>query len=124
MREFVAKFNKFLERMPVNSRPNARNQKSFFLGAMPPDISFQMRRNVPADLAAAQTMAIELEDDLIIARKWRKDVQYPGTQASTSTDSVVQRLVNDVIALKRQQPKVNFYPNQYQNPTGRNNSPN
>ena len=74
MREFVANFNKILERIPVNSRPNARNQKSFFLGAMPLDISFQMRRNVLADLATAQTMAIELEDDLIIVGKWRKDV--------------------------------------------------
>lgn len=113
MREVVAKYNKLLEIIPTTSRPNVENWKGFFLGEIPLDISFQMRRNVPIDLAMAQRLAIELEDDMVVGGKWRKDVQTSSAQTSTSTYLMVQKLVNDLITLKRQQGRSNVYSNPY-----------
>lgn len=101
MREFMAKYNKLIPKIPVAKRPNDENQKTFFLNAMPLDIGFHLRRSPIADLIVAQNRAISLEDDLIITGKWRKDVQTPNMQPSTSSDPVIQCLMNDVISLKR-----------------------
>ena len=65
----MARFNKLVNRIPTTSRPTVGNQKTFFISSMPPGISFQLRRAHVADLQVAQTMAIELEDDLIVAGK-------------------------------------------------------
>jgi len=105
MREFVAKFNRIVNKITATKRPSGENQKCFFINAMPPDISFHLRRGAIADLTAAQNLAVGLEDDLIMAGKWKREVQVPNAQSSSSTDPIVQRLVNDMIALKRQLPK-------------------
>ena len=69
MREFVAKFNRLIQRIPNASRPNAENQKSFFINVVHPDISFHLIKDVCADLAATQRLAIQLEDAFINAWK-------------------------------------------------------
>lgn len=84
-----------------------RKKKTIFLNAMPLDIGFHLRRNPVADLTVAQNGEISLEDDLITTGKWRKDVQTPNMQPSTSSNPVIKCLMNDVIALKRQLPKTN-----------------
>ena len=78
---------------------------------MPPDIAFPMKRANPQILQASQTLSIELEDDLIISSKWKKDVQIPNSQASTSSssnDALVQRLANDLLVVKKHLPKASF----------------
>lgn len=60
-----------------------------------------------AYLAATQALVVEIEEDMIIVGKWKREVQIPNSQASTSgsTNPIVQRLVNDMIQMKRQLPK-------------------
>ena len=54
---------------------------------MPPNIAFPLKRDNPQMLVASQTLAIELEDDLIISGKWKKEVQIPNSKASASSSS-------------------------------------
>lgn len=111
MHEFMARFNKDLHQIPNASRCNEENQKGFFLNAMPPDFAFPLKRENPTILGAAQTLTIEVEDDLIISSKWKKYVQVPNSQASTSSssnDSLIQKLANDLIVVKKQLPKASF----------------
>ena len=70
MRDFVAKFNKLIHKIPVAKRPNDENRKGFFVNAMPPDISFHLRRDRVADVDAAQRLAVELEDNILAVGKW------------------------------------------------------
>ena len=58
-------------RIPTAAKPTAGNLKTFFISAMPPDVNDDLRRAVPTDLADAQKKAIECEDDLISAGKWK-----------------------------------------------------
>ena len=71
MRDFIARFNKINSRIPTADRLVAGNLKTFFISAMPPDINYDLRRAHPTDLADAQKKAIEFEDDLISAGKWK-----------------------------------------------------
>ena len=111
MRYFVAKFNKIIHKIPAAKRPNVENRKSFFVNAMPPDINFHLRRNRVADVEAAQRLAIELEDDLLATGKWKKEMQNSKSQPSSSekSDPLVQKLINDVMTLKKQLPKMNTH---------------
>ena len=103
MRDFVAKFNRLVQRIPVASRPNVENQKSFFINVVHPDISFHLIKDACATLTAAQGLAIQLEDAFINARKWKQEVQTLGMPSSlNSTDLVLQKLMNDVAMMKRQ----------------------
>ena len=65
MREFVARFNRLFQRIPIASRPNAKNQKSFFINTVHPNISFHLIKDACATLAVAQGLAIQLEDVFI-----------------------------------------------------------
>ena len=59
----------------------------------------------------SQTLAIELEDDLFISRKLKKEVQILNSQASTSSssnDALVWKLANDLLVVKEQLPKASF----------------
>ena len=58
MREFVAKFKRFIQRIPTVSRPNVENQKSFFPNVVHPNISFHLIKDACADLATTQRLAI------------------------------------------------------------------
>ena len=53
MRDFVASFNKIVNRIPTVARPTTINLKTFFISAMPPDINYDLRRARPIDLADA-----------------------------------------------------------------------
>lgn len=87
---------------------------------MPSEIGFLIRRQRVADLNVAKTLAVELEDDLITS-KWKREVQNPSAQPSTSFDLVIERLMNDVITLKRQMPKASTSsPSPYQDVPRRN----
>ena len=54
-------------------------------------------------MAAAQTLAIEVEDDLLSSGKWSRDLQKGKGQQSpvTTTDPLYQELANDVLQLKK-----------------------
>ena len=89
---------------------------------MPPDIAFPLKRANPQSLVASQTISIELEDDLIISSKWKKEVQVLNSQASTSSssnDALVQKLANDLLVVKKKLPKASFryqdIPRKYRN---------
>ena len=104
MRDFIARFNKLVNLVPMESFPIANNQKIFFINSMPPDISFQIRRAHVLNLQATQTLVIELEDDLIVARKWKQEI-LSGTSTSGSTNNMevmLQKLSNKMISMKRQ----------------------
>ena len=58
MRDFVAIFNRLIQRIPAASRPNAENQKSFFINVVHPDISFHLIKDACATLVVAQALAI------------------------------------------------------------------
>ena len=75
MREFIAHFNQMVNLIPANKRPTKKNQMMFFISAQPSDISFQIRRVRPPNLADTQTLAIEVEDDLLSLGKWSLDLQ-------------------------------------------------
>ena len=76
---------------------------TFFISAQPFDVSFQIQRTRPTNLAATQTLAIEVEDDLLSSRKWSRDLQKgKGQQAPiTSTNPLYQKLANDVLQIKK-----------------------
>lgn len=129
MRDFVARFDKILQKILVNQNPLDDNLKCFFINFMPSEIGSLIRRQRVADLNVVKTLAVELEDDLIIVGKWKREVRTPSAQPSTSSNPVIQRLMNDVISLKRQAPKAsNSYskpyqdiPRKYPNQQGGNN---
>ena len=77
---------------------------------MPQEIAFPLKRSNPQIPVASQTLAIELEDDLIISGKWKKEVQILNSQASTSSsnDALVQKLANDLIVVKKKLTKASF----------------
>ena len=107
MREFIAKFNRLIQRILATSRPNAKNQKPFFINVVHLDISFHLIKDACANLAATQRLAIQLEDAFINAGKWKREVQAPRiASSSTSTDPILQKLMNDVAMMKRQQNKI------------------
>ena len=102
MREFDAKFNRLIQRIPATSRPNAENQKTFFVNGVPLDVSFHIIK----DVVAAQRLAIQLEDAFINDGKWRREVQTTGTASSSApTNPIMQKLMNDVAMMKRQKNK-------------------
>ena len=74
MRDFVAKFNKLLNRILVASRPTTDNQKMFFVSSMLQDVSFQIRRAHVVNIQTTQTLVIELEDDLIATKIKKRDI--------------------------------------------------
>lgn len=88
MRDFIARFNKLANRIPIARKPTVENQKMFFISSRPPDISFQIRRAHVANLQVAQTLEIELEDDLIAARKWKWEVQSDSSTSSISSVTI------------------------------------
>ena len=89
MREFVAKFNRLIQRILATSRPNAKNQKTLFINVVPPDVSFHLIKDACAHLAAAQRLAIQLEDTFIDARKWKREVQMLRTASSSASIDLV-----------------------------------
>lgn len=75
--DLIAKFNKSLYKIPTMKRPNNENKKGFFMNSMPPNIIFHVRRNRVIDVDAIQRLVMDLEDDLLAARKWRREMQNP-----------------------------------------------
>ena len=108
MREFVEKFNRLIQRIHVASRPYGDNKNIFFVNVVPLDVSFHLIKEVVANFAATQRLAIQLEDALITTGKWRSQVQS-SRSASTSTpiDRFMQRLMNVMSMLKRKQNRSN-----------------
>ena len=87
MRDFVAKFNKTIHKIPTVKRPSDENHKGFFVNAMSPDISFHLRRNRVTNVEATQWLAIEIEDELLAIGKWKKEMQAAKSQPSSSEKS-------------------------------------
>lgn len=54
-----------------------------------------------------QRLAIEVEDDLLSAGKWNKELQKGKMQQANPTiiDPMVQKLANDLLQLKKQLPQ-------------------
>ena len=73
---------------------------------MHPDLGYQIRRANVANLQAAETLAVEMEDDMIASSKWKREFQS-GTMGnidstSNNTKAMVQKLSNELISLKKQ----------------------
>lgn len=74
MRDLVAKFNKLYNKFSANIRHGARLLKAMFINTLPPDISFNIKRERAADIDVAQNLAVAIEDDLIVTGKWKKEL--------------------------------------------------
>ena len=109
MRDFNAKFNKLIKRIPTASTPTVDNQKTFYINSMPLELGYQIRRANVADLQTAQTLAVEMEDDMIASGRWKKDLHTGPSNSiagtSNSTETMLQKLSNELIALKKQVTK-------------------
>lgn len=84
MRDFIAKFNKLVNRILVVRKPTTDNQKMLFIGSMPLDISFQIRHVRVANFLATQTLEIKLEDDMIAIKKCKTKI-WSGASTSSAT---------------------------------------
>ncbi|KAH9309611.1 hypothetical protein KI387_037522, partial [Taxus chinensis] len=108
MREFVARFNRLINKIPVNTRPVDQIQKCFFLNAQTPKVSYALRRANLGTLILDQELAVSVEDDLIMSGKLKRDPPKSKSAASSSstsgpnTDPLVQKLANDLVAIKKQ----------------------
>lgn len=108
MHEFIAKFKKLVNRIPITSQPTPANLKCFFINTQLPEVSFLLRRVVPTNLTHAQALSMKIEDDLILAGKiWKDPNRFKGNSSSespvtSSTDPMVQKLANELLALKKQ----------------------
>lgn len=78
MRDFVAKFDKIVHNILATQRPFDDNLKCFFINSMPSKINFLILRQRVKNLAAAKTLVVELEDDLIAVGKWKREIQIVG----------------------------------------------
>lgn len=76
MRDFVARFDKIIHKIPANQKPSDDNLKCFLINSMPSEISFLIHRQRVATLNDVKTLAVELEDDFIIAGKWKMKVKW------------------------------------------------
>lgn len=66
---FIAKFSKLTNKIPTTAKPTIENLKCFFISTQLSEVSFLLRRTdltIPED---AQSLAKEIEDDLILT--WR-----------------------------------------------------
>lgn len=97
----MAKFDKIVHKIHANQKPSDDNLKCFFINYMPSEINFLIHRQRVATLNDVKTLIVKLKDDLITTGKWKREVQVANVQPSTSSDLVIQRLMNDVITLKR-----------------------
>lgn len=88
MREFMAQFNKIVNKISATKRPTMENQKYFFVNSMPSNVSFHLRREKVVDLDATKTLEIELEDDFTTVEKWR-ELQKNNAQTLTFTDPMI-----------------------------------
>lgn len=53
-------------------------------------------------------MIVELEDDMISTRSWKRVIQNEAsTSGTTSSKEMIQKLFNELIAMKGQLPKFN-----------------
>lgn len=80
--------------------------KCFFVNAQIPEVGFLLRRAAPTTLVVAQTLATEIEHDLILAGQIRIEPSGSSSldsfSSSTRTNPMVQKLANELLALKRQ----------------------
>ena len=107
IRDFAESFNKIVNRIPTTARCTAGNLKTFFISAMPPDINYDLRRARPTNLADAQKKAIECEDDLIFAGKWKRELHAKGSsRSSSSSEEMIQKLSNKPVAIKESITKI------------------
>ena len=69
---------------------------TFFISPQPSNVNFQIRRARVPNLAIAQTLAIQVEYDLLSSGKWSCDLQKgKGQQASiTTTNPLYQKFAN------------------------------
>lgn len=106
MRDFNEKFNKLIKRIPATSAPIGDNQKTFYISSMPPELGYLLRRANVATLQVTQTLAVEMEDDMIASGKWKKEYHTGSssntTSTSNSTEAMLQKLSNELITLKKQ----------------------
>ncbi|KAH9310025.1 hypothetical protein KI387_037936, partial [Taxus chinensis] len=107
-----------------DTRPVDQIQKFFFLNTQLPKVSYALRRANLATLDADQRLAISVEDDLIMSSKLKREpskpkASIPSSSLGANSNQLIQKLVNDLIAIKKQLaqhapyqdiPRKNFQP--------------
>lgn len=77
MQDFIAKFKNLIHKIPELAIPILENQKCFFINIQPPNVSFLLWRFVIPYLSTTQATATEIEGDLILDRKIRRELSNP-----------------------------------------------
>ncbi|KAH9311368.1 hypothetical protein KI387_026403, partial [Taxus chinensis] len=82
-------------------RLNPNGKKCFFINAQQLEVYYQLRGDKVDTLELTQSLAIEIEDDLIIVGKFKK-TSFKGKSQETPNDleDVLTKLDNDVLDLK------------------------
>ncbi|KAH9305684.1 hypothetical protein KI387_010088, partial [Taxus chinensis] len=101
MRNFMAKFNKRVNKVPVMIHPNLDGQNCFFINTQQPEVCYQLRRARVATLELSQSLAIKIEDDLIMVGKFKKtSLKGKSQETPNASEAILTKLANDVMALK------------------------
>ncbi|KAH9294898.1 hypothetical protein KI387_038486, partial [Taxus chinensis] len=69
MRDFIARYDRVIRRIPEDVVPPENNLKRFFISALPSEVGFFLRRAQPRTLREAKDYVIETDDDLILSGK-------------------------------------------------------
>lgn len=125
MKEFLAKFNRMVNKIQQNTSSMDQIKKCFSLNAQLPEVSYVLRRTNLSTLDVDKRFVVSVEDDLIMSRKLRREsYKSKASPSSTSSpranaDQLLYKLSNDLISLKKQLaqhapyqdfPRNNFHP--------------
>ncbi|KAH9291008.1 hypothetical protein KI387_044137 [Taxus chinensis] len=83
MREFLAKFNKLVNKIPLDTRPIDQIHKCFLLNAQLSEVSYALRRGNLETLDVDQRLAINVEYYLIMSGKLKRESFKSKSYSST-----------------------------------------
>ncbi|KAH9298293.1 hypothetical protein KI387_029975, partial [Taxus chinensis] len=90
MRDFIARFQRILYKIPTSSTLSDENQKTFFINTLLPKVGYQLRRERPVNLLEAQNATVEVDDDLIMAGKLKQPSHKGDGAYSITSDPLLQ----------------------------------
>jgi hypothetical protein len=82
VQQFSARFNEVYHSIPVDVRPPPGLAKLHFLEAFDPEVAFQLRERNTASLEEMQSIAVDVETNLLIKRSKLKDKEMEQLKSS------------------------------------------
>ena len=87
MSDFVKRFNKLYNSLPVEMKPPPIGARVVFVGEFEPDFSFTLRERISPTLEQIQTDSLEIEANMSIAGKVR-DKEKSKEEASSQDQRI------------------------------------